>query len=182
MSGVSLTRLLVVLALICIPAMSASAHTTDELDVWQDAWIMEYVSVGPYVSPSLLAEMEDMQTRHPWYWGIEVRSEELALHQGMGTNVEQWRGLVTAHFAPADVETALCLIAHESGGNPEAKNPISSARGLFQILASLWAPIFGVSYSNLYVPEINTRIARQVYDRQGWEAWSPYLRGECRGL
>lgn len=97
--------------------------------------------------------------------------------------VEQWRPLVAGHFGdlgPAAVETALCLIFFESKGNPTADNPTSSATGLFQVLARTWGPRYGVSVADLETPEVNTFIARKLYDDGGWNHWSPYLRGECR--
>ncbi len=74
----------------------------------------------------------------------------------------------------------LCLVWYESKGDPNAKNPTSSARGLTQILASSWASYFGVTYDDLYDPETNVRLAKEIYDIQGWDAWSPYKRGLCR--
>ena len=47
--------------------------------------------------------------------------------------------------------------------NPNAQNPSSGASGLFQVLPS-WADNFGVRPVDLFVPEINTYIARQLYD------------------
>jgi len=67
----------------------------------------------------------------------------------------------------------------ESRGNPSAQNPSSGASGLFQVLPS-WADNFGVRPVDLFVPEINTYIARQLYDDGGWGHWSPWNRGECR--
>lgn len=123
--------------------------------------------------------------------GLEERAEALVRrwttiklpveHRGIDRTegVERWRPLVAEHF-PNQTDRALCIMEHESRGNPNAKNPNSSARGLFQILASLWAPHFNVSYQQLYDPETNVRLAREIYDMQGWRAWSPYKRGECR--
>lgn len=101
-------------------------------------------------------------------------------YRGMGTDVERWRSLVASYFRAEDVERALCLMSYESGGNPNAKNPTSSARGLMQILGSLWAPHFGVTLEELYDPHINLAIAAQIRDSQGWTAWAPYNRGLCR--
>lgn len=103
-----------------------------------------------------------------------------ATFRGVGADVEQWRPLVSRYFAATDVERALCLMQHESGGNPNAKNPRSSARGLMQILGSLWAPHYGVSLEELYDPNINLAIAADIRRAQGWQAWSPYNRGLCR--
>jgi len=128
----------------------------------------------------------------PWrlsYGNMDLWLEELDLllnHHthprpssgGMGSDVEQWRNLASTYFS--DVNTTLCIMSYESGGNPNAKNPNSSARGLMQILASLWAPTFGVSADDLYNPEINLWVAAKVYAQSGWWAWSPYTRGLCR--
>lgn len=96
--------------------------------------------------------------------------------------VERWRPLVEARFPESEVETAMCIIAHESAGDPDADNPRSSASGLFQVLGSLWAPHFGVDRRDLYDPVINVDLARRIWDKQGWSAWSPYKRGLCRGM
>lgn len=94
--------------------------------------------------------------------------------------VERWRPLVELHFPAAEVDTALCIIQHESSGDPDADNPRSSARGLFQILGSLWAPHYGVARTDLYDPALNARLAHDIWDEYGWRAWSPYQRGSCR--
>jgi hypothetical protein len=94
--------------------------------------------------------------------------------------VERWRPLVAVEFPAREIETAMCVIRHESGGNPHADNPGSSAKGLFQVLASLWGPHYGVSHSELSDPVTNIRIAADIWRNHGWAAWSPYLRGACR--
>lgn len=94
--------------------------------------------------------------------------------------VERWRPLVAAQFPATEVDTAICIIRHESNGEPDADNPRSSAAGLFQVLGSLWAPHYGISRSELYDPTVNTRIARDIWEDHGWWAWSPYKRGACR--
>lgn len=94
--------------------------------------------------------------------------------------VERWRPLVESEFPDSQVETAMCIIRHESNGDPDADNPRSSASGLFQVLGSLWAPYYGVTRAQLYEPLVNIRIARDIWQRHGWWAWSPYKRGSCR--
>jgi len=94
--------------------------------------------------------------------------------------VDRWRPLVATQFPASEVDTALCIIEHESNGDPDADNPRSSARGLFQVLGSLWAPHYGVARSELYDPVINTIIAADIWEEHGWDAWSPYQRGTCR--
>ena len=110
------------------------------------------------------AVIEYVDTRHTW-----------------PQSVEQWRPLVAGQFQPEDVETALCLIYHESRGDPTADNPRSTARGLFQILSD-WAGVYGVTYADLHDPSINTYIAARLRYAYGWSQWSPWNRGECHGL
>jgi hypothetical protein len=89
--------------------------------------------------------------------------------------VEQWRPLVAA-YGGWNVDIMLCLMGYESGGNPDAKNPTSSATGLFQIMASIWAAKWP---GNLYDPGHNVFVARQVWGIQGYGAWAPWNRGLC---
>jgi len=106
---------------------------------------------------------------------LAAELEDMAFEQ-LVDPVERWRQLVEDHFPPEEVEVALCVIRHESAGNPEADNPHSSATGLFQILSSLWSGHYGVSYDQLLDPDVNTRIARAIWDESGWHAWSAYRR------
>jgi hypothetical protein len=73
----------------------------------------------------------------------------------------------------------MCIIRHESGGNPDADNPRSSAKGLFQVLGSMWASHYGIDEADLYEPVTNVHIARDIWENYGWSAWSPYERGAC---
>jgi soluble lytic murein transglycosylase-like protein len=97
---------------------------------------------------------------------------------GMGSDVEQWRSLVTSYFGANLTDTALCLMSFESGGNPGAQNPSSGASGLMQVLPS-WADTFGVTRDALFDPATNLNISRALYDDGGWGHWSPWNRGEC---
>ena len=54
--------------------------------------------------------------------------------------VERWRPLVASHFAADQVDTALCVIRHESHGDPSVINTaateaVGGSIGLFQIAA-----------------------------------------------
>lgn len=93
-------------------------------------------------------------------------------HRGMGSDVEQWRGLVSAYFS--DVDRALCVVKFESGGNPDALNP-SGASGLFQVMP-FWFDHFG---GERFDPENNVRVAALVLAEQGWTAWSVVNKGLC---
>ena len=83
-----------------------------------------------------------------------------------------WMGVGQPTEVADHLETV--VFEHESAGDPDADNPRSSATGLFQILASSWAPHFGVSEAQLYDPLINARLAREILDIQGWRAWTTY--------
>ena len=96
----------------------------------------------------------------------------------VGAGVEQWRGLVAVYFPSDQVDRALCIMGFESKGDPNAYNS-SGASGLMQVLAS-WADDYGVAPSDLFIPEVNLRIAADLYLKDGWVHWNPWKRGECR--
>ena len=98
---------------------------------------------------------------------------------GMGDDPERWRSLVSLYFAPEDVDRVICLMGKESGGNPGARNSSSGAAGLMQVMP-FWASRHGYEYDLLFNPAVNLRIASGIRDEQGWGAWTPYQRGECR--
>lgn len=85
-------------------------------------------------------------------------------------NTEQWRSLVAQYFQPQDVDKALWVIQHESGGNPGVYGDAGHSVGLFQLndrgLAS------GRDLKSLEDPATNIRLAAQaVYGPQGWKPW-----------
>lgn len=111
----------------------------------------------------------------------DISEYSAPVYRGMGnqtTDVEQWRSLAVAYF-PGEVELALCVVTHESGGNPNALNQKGSgARGLWQV-KDWWAPSFGGTASMLYEPGFNAWVASEIRRIQGWEAWSVYNDGKC---
>lgn len=94
--------------------------------------------------------------------------------------VEQWRPLVAAHFPASQVDTAMRVMACESGGNPSAKNPTSTAAGLFQFLRSTWDWVAGVlgfpSYDQggPYDPQLAVPAAAWLQANGGWQHWVCY--------
>lgn len=104
-----------------------------------------------------------------------------SVYRGMGSNVEQWRPLVSQYFNPGDVDTVMCLIGKESGGNTNARNRSSGASGLMQVLPG-WASDFGYHPNDLFNPSVNLSISRYLRDNGGWNHWSPYKRGACHDL
>lgn len=92
-------------------------------------------------------------------------------------DVEVWRPLVEAHFAPDDVARALAVISCESSGDPNAKNPKSSASGLFQHLGRFWperSVKAGLAGADIFDPSANVAVAAWlVYEGGGWSHWNP---------
>lgn len=165
---------LVFLALIF--ATPADGHTGPELQAWETEW-EDRAAVR--LTPKLIAERRRMIEAHPWYYNPQIGTAlyvERPASPAVPRNVEDWRPLVSRHFRAADVDRALCLVWHESRGDPSARNPRSGATGLFQVMP-FWAEHYG---GDLTDPETNTAIAAAIRDAQGWTAWSPYNRGLCR--
>ncbi len=83
-------------------------------------------------------------------------------------SVEQWRPLVEQYFPAERVQEAISVMACESGGNPNAKNPTSTATGLFQFLTGTWAwssvSAGWSGYSRLN-PEANIAVAAWLVER-----------------
>lgn len=83
------------------------------------------------------------------------------------SGTERWRSLVAAYFPPEHVDRMLRIMACESGGDPEAKNPHSSATGLFQIMG-FWQKAWPGDYTD---PWTNVAVAYQIWLEQGYRAW-----------
>ena len=99
----------------------------------------------------------------------------------LGWIVEQWRPLVAVYFPAEDVERAICLVAYESGGDPNATNSTSGAAGLFQHLPRYWSErsaAAGWAGASIYDPEANVAVAAWLR-LSGWQHWVPYQRGLC---
>lgn len=77
-------------------------------------------------------------------------------------------------------QTAVVMTAiayAESTGDPGAVNPVSGATGLWQINPHAW-PAF--DWSRMKDPRYNAAAAKQVYDRQGFNAWTTYKNGRYK--
>jgi hypothetical protein len=73
----------------------------------------------------------------------------------------------------------------ESSGNSDAMNPNSTATGLWQIMHSVWvkdpdASKLFKTRDDLKNPRINAQVARIVYNKQGYSAWTVYTSGKYR--
>lgn len=78
------------------------------------------------------------------------------------------------------VQIMAAIATAESGGRSNAKNPNSSATGLWQVLQSHsrdagWP--FGSAVSSFTNPVTNARMAEYIYRKQGYGAWTTYTSG-----
>jgi hypothetical protein len=88
------------------------------------------------------------------------------------------RDLVVAVFTriagPGQVGTALCVAGRESHFDPYARNPYSSAAGVFQWLASSWRSYsarYGFGGSSVFDAYANVAVAAHAVADGGWGPW-----------
>lgn len=130
-----------------------SAHTATERAEWHQEWA-ERVQASGWLTGEFLLERADFNTRHP----VTRAPRSARVLKG---GVEQWRGLVSKYFPTVEVDRALVVMSCESGGVYSAKNPVSSASGLFQILRLWWG-----GNIDPFDPEANIKMAASIW-RQG---------------
>jgi hypothetical protein len=93
---------------------------------------------------------------------------------GRGLSV---RGMVAAIFgriAPGQVGTALCVANRESHFNPYARNPYSSAAGVFQWVSSSWSSYsrrYGFGGASVFDAYANISVAAHAVADGGWGPW-----------
>lgn len=165
-------------------AVNADAHTGEGLEEWRVGWV-ERVDGEGGLSSDLLTEWADMRDRHGCDWpGTECvfLAPQAGVindgtYRGIGGDVERWRGLVETYFQPGDVPWAMRVMACESGGNPYAKNPNSSASGVFQFIRSTWdwvAPQLGYgthASGAVFDPVANIHAASWLFYNGGSQHW-----------
>jgi soluble lytic murein transglycosylase-like protein len=94
---------------------------------------------------------------------------------------EQYRHLFEQYAWP--VNTALAICQAESSGNIQAVNwgdNHGKCKGSFSLMqvGCFWYPHFGYSEADRYKPEVNVKIAYQIYERQkSFGAWTTYTGG-----
>lgn len=88
-------------------------------------------------------------------------------------NCGGWQGLVEAHFPPAQVAKACSVLMCESNGNPTARNPSSTAAGLFQFLTSTHQAYGDTAYPTAAdaPPASQVAAAARLYHARGWQPW-----------
>jgi hypothetical protein len=111
-------------------------------------------------------------------FGAEANSD---LHATVYSEPTDWVFLVDKYFDDGEFDTAMSILACESGGNPTAANPISTARGGWQFLKSTWGwATTGSGYAvDPYPtgpddPEQSTMMAAWLQDTYGWTQWECY--------
>jgi hypothetical protein len=68
-----------------------------------------------------------------------------------------------------------CVIQAESGGNPAAQNPASTASGLFGFLSSTWTAITGLpGPARAYSVATQEAAFQKEYAQAGTAPWAPY--------
>ncbi len=98
-------------------------------------------------------------------------------------DVERWRPLVRRYFPHGRIEEALAVMRCESGGDPQAKNRRSSARGLFQFLSGTWRMVTtarGVGGADPYDPEANIASAAWLVRTSVAAGLDPWAHWSCR--
>lgn len=78
--------------------------------------------------------------------------------------------LINQYFG-GEAPTAECIAQHESGFNPNAVN--GQYRGIFQLGSNYNGSIAATGSGNVFDPEVNVAVAKQIRDARGnWSAWS----------
>lgn len=87
----------------------------------------------------------------------------------VSVGVEQWRPMVDFYWGKhGKTDLMLAVMDCESGGDPNAKNPYSTASGLYQIL-DFWHKKWAGNY---FDPWVNAATAYQIWLSQGIGAWN----------
>lgn len=83
-----------------------------------------------------------------------------------------------ASYSGAPGSFQACVIARESGGNPQAVNPSSGAGGLYQFLLSTWDALgFGASYpggAQTAPVSVQNAAFAKAFAEWGTSPWRPY--------
>jgi hypothetical protein len=156
----------------------ASAHPHDELIAWQNAWVGEVMAEGG-LTPEMVEAWVHMREAHGCDWPRancvfvqpQARSVTPPSDQTHSYDVEQWRPLVESYFQPADVPWAMRVMACESRGDPYAKNPRSTASGLFQMVRYWWSGASAYPAFDPFNPEANIRAAAWLFYEEGASQW-----------
>jgi len=158
------TITITVAMLIAMTALAgpASAVETPELSQARTSYLNEQAAIAEAQQEMLLAELRELNGPYD-----NVTNE-------FRWNVERWRPVVDMFFPADRVEWALRIMECESKGKPDAKNPTSSASGLFQHLARLWPPraeAAGFAGADVFDPFANIAVAAWLLENGGPSHW-----------
>lgn len=83
-----------------------------------------------------------------------------------------WDLTIAAYFPPGEQAKACSVMMCESQGNPAARNPRSTASGLWQFLDSTWRATTGRSDRAFQAsPDEQTAAAAALWRSSGWQPW-----------
>lgn len=173
LAGIALAALIstTVLASPAVAAVDPLYERPPAPPEWLAQWLEDWQEAGA-LTPDLVAARPDYQ------WSVAI-TDALAHAEEVGAGVERWRPLVELYFRSGDVNWALRIMRCESHGDPYAKNPRSSARGLFQHLKRYWpkrSHKAGFAGADIFDPEANVAVAAWLlYEGGGKSHWT------CRG-
>ena len=96
-----------------------------------------------------------------------------------GGGCSGWQPFLNKYFG-GQANTACRVMLCESGGNPRAQNPVSSASGLFQFIDGSWrsarTAVGGEKYARAYQApaEMQIEAAAKWLERTSWSQWECY--------
>ncbi|MGA9595203.1 MAG: hypothetical protein WBV06_03540 [Acidimicrobiia bacterium] len=158
MRRITITFLALAIALIAV-APPALAIETLEMSSAREAYLTSQAEASQAETLAALVQIngpyDNATGRFPW-------------------EVERWRPVVALYFPEDRVEWALRIIECESHGDPNAKNPHSSASGLFQHLARLWpgrAARAGFAGADVFDGYANIAVAAWLLEHGGTSNW-----------
>ena len=158
----TITTLAATLIVMATMATPASAVETPELLQARSAYLDEQAATAEAHQEQLLAELRELNGPYD-----NVTDE-------FRWAVERWRPVVDMYFPEDRVDWALRIMECESKGKPDAKNPRSSASGLFQHLARLWparAEAAGFGEADVFDPFANIAVAAWLLENGGTSHW-----------
>ena len=161
MKRITTTLIAAAIALVSVAAPAAAVETLEHRNA-SNNYRTEQLAIAEANQAALLAELrmvngpyDNISTEFDW-------------------EVERWRPVVDMYFPQDRVEWALRIMECESRGDPNAKNPNSSASGLFQHLARLWPPraeAAGFGDADVFDPFANIAVAAWLLENGGPSHW-----------
>lgn len=158
-----LIRQLIITALILVlTASPAYAQALEEMAMPQAAHRAE-------AHQSRLEVLRDLNGPY-----VEPPHRQAPVPTSVSASVERWRPLVETYFPADRVTWALKIIQCESNGNPNAKNPHSSARGLMQHMKRYWSErsaAAGWAGASIQNPEASIAVGAWLLAKNGPGSW-----------